>query len=46
MTNQTMAGSFSSSQEVTLQQVLLPEFHHTCKITTMKAHIFEADCPL
>ena len=39
-----MTGSFSSSQEVTLQQVLLPEFHRTHEITTMKAHIFEANC--
>ena len=44
MTTQTMAGSFSSSREVTLQQVLLPEFHRTRKVTTMKARIFEADC--
>ena len=44
VTNQTMAGSFSSSQEVTLNQVLLPEFHRTCTLTTMKARIFEANC--
>ena len=44
VTNQTIAGSFSSSQEVTLNQVHLPEFHRTHTITTMKARIFEANC--
>ena len=44
VTNQTMAGSFSSSQEVTLNQVHLPEFHCTHSITTVKSCIFEANC--
>ena len=41
VTNHTIAGSFSSSQEVTLAQVRLPEFHRTHTLTTMKARIFE-----
>ena len=44
VTNHTIAGSFSSSQEVTLAQVHLPEFHRTRTLTTMKARIFEANC--
>ena len=27
VSNQTLAGTFTSTQEVTLQQVLVPEFH-------------------
>ena len=44
VTNQTMAGFFSSSQEVTINLVRLPEFHRTHTLTTMKARIFEANC--
>ena len=36
MTSQTLAGTFSSNQELTLSNALFPEFHRSKKSTTYK----------
>ena len=37
--NQTLAGTFTSNEEVKLHNILLPEFHKTRRIQTLTARI-------
>ena len=40
ITNQTLAGTFTSNQEIQLEQVMLPEFFKTRKVDYVQAKIF------
>ena len=44
VTNQTLAGTFSSTQELTLSNVLLLEFHRSQNINNIQTKIFEQPC--
>ena len=44
MTNQTLAGTFSSNQELTLSNALFPEIHRSQNIDNIKAKIFNQPC--
>ena len=44
MTNQTLAGTFSSNQELTISNALFPEFHRSQKINNIQAKIFNQPC--
>ena len=44
MTSQTLAGTFTSNQEVQLEQVMLPEFFKTRKLDHVNAKIFDTQC--
>ena len=44
ITNQTLAGSFTSNESISLKNVLLPEFHHTRHLDTLQAKIFDQTC--
>ena len=44
VTNQTLAGTFTSTQEISLQQVVLPEFHHTRQLDNLLAKLFFSTC--
>ena len=43
-TSQTLAGTFTSNQEIQLEQIMLPEFFKTRKIDHVKAKIFTTQC--
>ena len=43
-TNQTLAGNFTSNEEVKLHDILLPEFHKTRHLQTLMAKIFDQGC--
>ena len=42
--NQTLAGTFSSMEEIQLRNIFLPEFHHTHQLDQLTAKIFTMDC--
>ena len=44
VTSQTLAGTFTSNQEIQLEQVMLPEFFKTRKIDYVQAKIFTTPC--
>ena len=44
ITSQTLAGTFTSNQEIQLEQVMLPEFFKTRKIDYVQAKIFTTPC--
>ena len=44
VTNQTLAGTFSSNQELTLCNAILPEFHRSQHINKIKTKIFNQNC--
>ena len=44
ITNQTLAGNFTANESVMLKNVLLPEFHHTRRLDTLQAKIFNPKC--
>ena len=44
VTNQTLAGNFTSNESITLKNVLLPEFHRTRRLDTLQAKIFDQTC--
>ena len=44
VTSQTLAGTFTSHQEVQLEQVMLPEFFKTRKLDHVNAKIFDTQC--
>ena len=44
MTSQTLAGTFTSNQEVQLEQVMLQEFFKTRKLDHINAKIFDTQC--
>ena len=44
ITNQTLAGNFTSNESITLKNVLLPEFHRTRRLDTLQAKIFDQSC--
>ena len=44
ITNQTLAGDFTSNESITLKHVLLPEFHRTRRLDTLQAKIFDQSC--
>ena len=44
ITNQTLAGTFSSNQELTLSNTLFPEFHRARSIDNIQAKIFDQPC--
>ena len=44
VTNQTLAGNFTASEEVKLHDILLPEFHKTRCLQTLMAKIFDQGC--
>ena len=44
ITNQTLAGNFTSNESITLKHVLLPEFHRTRRLDTLQAKIFDQSC--
>ena len=44
VTSQTLAGTFTSNQEIQLEQVMLPEFFKTRKIDSVYAKIYTTPC--
>lgn len=44
LTGNTMAGTFTSSTEVTMNEICFPEFHRTRKLVTAPARVFHAEC--
>ena len=44
ITNQTLAGNFTTNESVILKNVLLPEFHRTRRLDTLEAKIFDQTC--
>ena len=44
ITSQTLAGTFTSNQEIQLEQVMLPEFFKTRKVDYVQAKIFTTPC--
>ena len=44
ITNQTLAGNFTSNESITLKNVLLPEFYRTRRLDTLQAKIFDQSC--
>ena len=44
VTNQTLASSFTADESIILKNVLLPEFHHTRRLDTLQAKIFDQTC--
>ena len=44
VTNQTLASSFTADESIILKNVLLPEFHHTHRLDTLQAKIFDQTC--
>ena len=44
ITNQTLAGIFTSNESVTLRNVCLPEFHRSRCLDTLQAKIFDQMC--
>ena len=44
VTSQTLAGTFTSNQEVQFEQVMLPEFFKTRKLDHVNAKIFDTQC--
>ena len=44
VTSQTLAGTFTSNQEIQLEQVMLPEFLKTRKVDHVQAKIFTTPC--
>ena len=44
VTSQTLAGTFTSNQEIQLEQVMLPEFFKTRRIDLVQAKIFTTPC--
>ena len=44
VTNQTLAGNFTSNESITLKNVLLPEFHRTRRLDALQAKIFDQTC--
>ena len=44
VTSQTLAGTFTSSQEVQFEQVMLPEFFKTRKLDHVNVKIFDTQC--
>ena len=42
--NQTLAGTFSSTEEIQLQNIFLLEFHHTQCLDQLKAKTFTTNC--
>ena len=44
ITGSTMAGTFKSNQEVSIGDLILPEFHRSRRIDGVKARIFNAPC--
>ena len=44
ITGSTMAGTFKSNQEVSIGELILPEFHRSRRIDGVKARIFHAPC--
>ena len=44
ITNQTLAGNFTSNESIILKHVLLPEFHRTRRLDTLQAKIFDQSC--
>ena len=44
ITNQMMAGDFTSNESITLKNVILPEFHRTRRLDALQAKIFDQSC--
>ena len=44
ITNHTLAGTFSSNQELTLSNMLFPEFHRSRNINNIQVKILEQPC--
>ena len=44
VTNSTLAGTFTSSEQVALQDLVLPEYHSKQALSKLKAKVFHADC--
>ena len=44
ITNQTLAGDFTSNESITLKNVILPEFHRTRRLDALQAKIFDQSC--
>ena len=44
ITNQTLAGNFTSNESITLKNVILPEFHRTRRLDALQAKIFDQSC--
>ena len=44
VTNSTLAGTFTSTEQVCLDEVALPEFHAKRVLPRMKARVFHSEC--
>ena len=44
LTGTTMAGEFSSNQQVTLSHIILPELSRNVSLSDLQARVFNADC--
>jgi hypothetical protein len=44
-TGTTLAGTFTTSRFVTLEKILLPEFHRSCRIDSHTYYLINSNCP-
>ena len=44
ITNQTLTGSFTSNESITLRNILLPDFHRIGHLDTLQAKLFDQMC--